>query len=164
MQPTPAPSLAPNSPKAQIDVVEDTYPMPPFNTGTAPFSVLASLFDRLQTERKPERRRKLLNAWFNVCLSSCLLALPEACPSIGEKKRGTICIPSYVSFCRRQVEKYKGRLLLNKQNTERPRTCCVWAKGEEPCQDVHQTYPIGNERPRCSSIAELEETNRARCV
>ncbi|KIK82388.1 hypothetical protein PAXRUDRAFT_35579 [Paxillus rubicundulus Ve08.2h10] len=64
MQPTPAPSSPPGSPKK--DSEEDTvYPAPPQNRGSAPFSILAGLFDKLSNERKPERRRRLLNAWFN---------------------------------------------------------------------------------------------------
>ncbi|EGN95003.1 hypothetical protein SERLA73DRAFT_170894 [Serpula lacrymans var. lacrymans S7.3] len=67
MQPTPAPSSLPGSPKGDVNSVEEsvTYPAPPQNNGSAPFSVLAGLFERLSTERKPERRRKLLDAWFN---------------------------------------------------------------------------------------------------
>ncbi|KAG1798001.1 uncharacterized protein BJ212DRAFT_1488739 [Suillus subaureus] len=41
------------------------YPPPPQNNGSAPFSVLAGLFEKLSTERKPERRRRLLDVWFN---------------------------------------------------------------------------------------------------
>ncbi|KIJ65132.1 hypothetical protein HYDPIDRAFT_89015 [Hydnomerulius pinastri MD-312] len=63
MQPTPAPSSLPGSPKQNR---EDTvYPAPPQNRGSAPFSVLAGLFDKLSTERKPERRRRMLDVWFN---------------------------------------------------------------------------------------------------
>jgi DNA ligase-4 len=45
------------------------YNAPPQNVASAPFGVLVGLFEKLQTEKKPERRRKLLGAWFNVCLS-----------------------------------------------------------------------------------------------
>ncbi|KAH0836355.1 DNA ligase 4 [Lanmaoa asiatica] len=63
MQPTPAPS---SPPRSLEPVAEETvYPAPPQNRGSAPFSVLAGLFTKLSTERKPERRRRLLNAWFN---------------------------------------------------------------------------------------------------
>jgi len=70
MQPTPAPSSAPNSPRHQVEPEDDsaTYPTPPLNVGSAPFQVLVGLFDKLQNERKQERRRKLINAWFNVCV------------------------------------------------------------------------------------------------
>ena len=75
MQPTPAPSspgrdsppLRQSSPGATV--VEDhpvEYPDPPQNNGSAPFHVLSALFDRLQNERKPDKRRKLLGSWFNV--------------------------------------------------------------------------------------------------
>ncbi|KAL4066025.1 ATP dependent DNA ligase domain-containing protein [Scleroderma citrinum] len=57
MQPTPAPSLPP------ADGTE--YPAPPQNRGSAPFSVLAGLFEKLSTERKPDRRRRMLTVWFN---------------------------------------------------------------------------------------------------
>ncbi|KAJ8521547.1 hypothetical protein ONZ45_g1752 [Pleurotus djamor] len=74
MQPTPAPSSAPGSPRNRTN--EDAlntntsddamnYPTPPQNVGTAPFHVLSGLFDRLSGERKPDKRRKLLDAWFN---------------------------------------------------------------------------------------------------
>jgi DNA ligase 4 len=42
------------------------YNAPPQNIGSAPFSVLAGLFEKLQSEKKPDKRRKLLAAWFNV--------------------------------------------------------------------------------------------------
>lgn len=41
------------------------YPAPPQNNGSAPFYVLSALFDRLQNERKPDKRRRLLATWFN---------------------------------------------------------------------------------------------------
>ncbi|RPD64440.1 DNA ligase 4 [Lentinus tigrinus ALCF2SS1-7] len=66
MQPTPAPSSPPASPPAVA--AEDhpvSYPEPPQNRGSAPFHVLAALFDRLQNERKPDKRRKLLASWFS---------------------------------------------------------------------------------------------------
>jgi hypothetical protein len=31
--------------------------------------VLVGLFEKLQNERKSDGRRRLLDAWFNVCLS-----------------------------------------------------------------------------------------------
>ena len=60
----------PSSPKLGAVAAENhdiVYPPPPNNRGSAPFHVLATLFDKLQTERKPEKRRKLLDSWFNVC-------------------------------------------------------------------------------------------------
>ena len=62
--PTPAPSSAPGSPLLKDHQAD--YPAPPKNKGSAPFHVLVALFERLQTERKPEKRRKLLASWFNV--------------------------------------------------------------------------------------------------
>ena len=68
MQPTPAPSSPPASPKEVAAEETVVYPAPPLNHGSAPFHVLVGLFDKLQVERKPERRKKMLNAWFNVCI------------------------------------------------------------------------------------------------
>ncbi|KAH9839814.1 DNA ligase 4 [Rhodofomes roseus] len=68
MLPTPAPSSPPSSPKLEAVTAEDhelVYPAPPKCRGSAPFHVLAALFDKLQNERKPEKRRKLLDSWFN---------------------------------------------------------------------------------------------------
>lgn len=65
MQPTPAPTSPPGSPRPNHDEETIVYPPPPKNNGSAPFSVLAELFEKLSTERKPERRRRLLDVWFN---------------------------------------------------------------------------------------------------
>lgn len=71
MQPTPAPSppptltqLLPPAVAAEDHPIE--YPTPPQNKGSAPFRVLVALFEKLQSERKPDKRRKLIQAWFNV--------------------------------------------------------------------------------------------------
>ena len=68
MQPTPAPSV-PNSPSRKVEPVLEnpTYPHPPENIGSAPFGVLVGLFHKLQNERKQDRRRKWIDAWFTVC-------------------------------------------------------------------------------------------------
>ncbi|KAH9962641.1 ATP-dependent DNA ligase [Russula dissimulans] len=76
MLPTPAPTTPGTSPRVQrsqlpdpaipeLNLADNAYPDAPQNHGTAPFSVLAGLFEKLQNERKPEKRRKFLNAWFN---------------------------------------------------------------------------------------------------
>ncbi|KAG6866563.1 DNA ligase (ATP) [Blastosporella zonata] len=67
MQPTPAPSSAPNSPKSQPIQAEgeEELKAPPQNTGSAPFGILAGLFEKLSNERKHDRRKKLIDAWFN---------------------------------------------------------------------------------------------------
>jgi len=63
---------APSSPGAASTHLQEehshlaSYPDPPHNGGSAPFFVLSALFDKLQNERKPEKRRKLLDTWFNV--------------------------------------------------------------------------------------------------
>ncbi|OSD05522.1 DNA ligase 4 [Trametes coccinea BRFM310] len=68
-QPTPAPSTPPHSQSLPPAVAAEdhpvVYPAPPQNKGSAPFHVLVALFEKLQTERKPEKRRKLLSSWFN---------------------------------------------------------------------------------------------------
>lgn len=75
MQPTPAPSSAPNSPGPQQQHEDDpsTHPTPPQNMGSAPFSILVGLFEKLQVERKHDRRKKMIDAWFNVCFVSASL-------------------------------------------------------------------------------------------
>lgn len=65
MQPTPAPTSSSGSPGPIHDEETTAYPPPPQNNGSAPFSVLAGLFEKLSTERKSERRRRLLDVWFN---------------------------------------------------------------------------------------------------
>ncbi|KAI0352380.1 DNA ligase 4 [Trametes cingulata] len=69
MLPTPAPSSPPSSqllpPAVAAEGHPIEYPPPPRNKGSAPFHVLVALFDRLQSERKPEKRRKLIASWFN---------------------------------------------------------------------------------------------------
>ncbi|KAF8202540.1 DNA ligase IV [Pholiota molesta] len=57
MQRTPAPTSPPN-PASQ------SYPAPPQNVSSAPFGILVRLFEKLQVERKQDRRRKLIDAWF----------------------------------------------------------------------------------------------------
>ncbi len=68
MLPTPAPSSLPNSPRNQTEHLLEipTYSHPPQNVGSAPFGILVGLFERLQLERKHDRRRKLIDAWFTV--------------------------------------------------------------------------------------------------
>jgi DNA ligase-4 len=83
MLPTPAPTTAGNSPRLQksqlpeaevpdFNLSDNAYPEAPHNHGTAPFSVLSGLFEKLQNERKPDKKRKFLSAWFDV---RCLVIL-----------------------------------------------------------------------------------------
>jgi DNA ligase-4 len=90
MLPTPAPTTPGNSPPPQrsrvpeikvpdLSLSDNTYPEAPQNRGTAPFSVLSGLFDKLQNERKPEKRKKFLSAWFDVRrLVICLIRRASA--------------------------------------------------------------------------------------
>ena len=58
--------------------VDVNFPPPPQNKESAPFAVLSSLFDKLQGERKPDKRHRLLNSWFNVfplAVFCCVLEL-----------------------------------------------------------------------------------------
>ncbi|KAJ3889259.1 DNA ligase 4 [Lentinula edodes] len=63
MQPTPAPTIPPRSPPPD----ESPFPPAPQNSRgpSPPFGALVGLFERLQNERKQDKRKKLLNAWFN---------------------------------------------------------------------------------------------------
>ncbi len=97
MMDTPAPSSPPPVEPELPDVeAPATYPAPPQNVGSPPFSILVALFEKLQTERRQERRKRLIDSWFNV---RGLLLLPDnwlmVC-SIGEKRRDIIYILSYV--------------------------------------------------------------------
>jgi hypothetical protein len=53
--------------RQDVGIQETVYPAPPQNKGSVPFHVLSLLFDRLSTERKHDKRRKLLEGWFHVC-------------------------------------------------------------------------------------------------
>lgn len=95
MLPTPAPTspgtTSANLPEERSQPQVVSYPDPPRNVGSAPFFVLSALFDKLQNERKPEKRRKLLDTWFNVCVSeSSLDNRPNMPVSTGEKRKAII--------------------------------------------------------------------------
>ncbi|EPQ56491.1 DNA ligase 4 [Gloeophyllum trabeum ATCC 11539] len=66
-QPTPAPSSPPLSPAPDTteSKAEEKEKPPVENVGSTPFSVLTALFEKLQNERKPEKRRKMLDSWFD---------------------------------------------------------------------------------------------------
>lgn len=61
-------------PETQVDLPpvldESNYPTPPMNKKSVPFGVLVSLYEKLQNEKKPEKRRKTLMSWFNVCATA----------------------------------------------------------------------------------------------
>jgi DNA ligase-4 len=88
MLPTPAPTTPRNSPPVSTSQLPqsqnpDDYPEAPQNRGTAPFSVLSGLFDKLQNERKPDKRKKFMSAWFDVRL---MLSFGRSCPLSGETR------------------------------------------------------------------------------
>ena len=80
-QETPAPTEGGSPPRVQPEqddtadttAPEEDYPVPPKNVDSTPFYVLSTLFDRLQNERKPEKRKKMLDGWFNVCIKLLVL-------------------------------------------------------------------------------------------
>lgn len=117
MLPTPAPTTPGSSPQLQKSQLPETevpayklpdnaYPEAPQNHNTAPFSVLSGLFDKLQNERKPEKRRRYLSAWFDVRLHIILqkeLPLRWGMSSTGVRRLATISTPSYGSFCHKKI-------------------------------------------------------------
>lgn len=135
---------------------------PPENKETAPFSVLSSLFDRLQGERKPEKRHRLLNSWFNVCLRSGPCYVLELIDLVALAKRKRLqSIPrptAHLAICESVVHPYVFHSL--KSPSERQRALRVRSQGEEPSQSLHQTYPTGIEGPRCHPLASVETTYR----
>ncbi|THU99099.1 ATP-dependent DNA ligase [Dendrothele bispora CBS 962.96] len=60
MESTPGPSSMPD-----VKPEDDTYPQPPQNVDSAPFRVLVGLFEKLQNERKQDKRMRHLHTWFN---------------------------------------------------------------------------------------------------
>ncbi|EED85575.1 predicted protein [Postia placenta Mad-698-R] len=81
MLPTPAPTSPPSSPRPEVTAAAEdhpiVYPPPPPTRGSAPFQVLAALFDKLQGERRPEKRRRLLDSWFNKDRERAVYGLKE---------------------------------------------------------------------------------------
>ncbi|KAE9399995.1 DNA ligase 4 [Gymnopus androsaceus JB14] len=68
MQPTPAPTSPPGSPPPEDSEAVDTdYPATPQHSKgpSPPFGALVGLFERLQNERRQDKRKKLINSWFN---------------------------------------------------------------------------------------------------
>ncbi|KLO08051.1 DNA ligase 4 [Schizopora paradoxa] len=52
------------SQQSQAEIVNNSYPEPPVNSKSVPFQLLASLYEYLQNERKPEKRRNQIAKWF----------------------------------------------------------------------------------------------------
>ncbi|KAF7972746.1 hypothetical protein HWV62_17106 [Athelia sp. TMB] len=75
MQATPAPTSPARSPPPQDDA--EVLNPPPQNISSVPFSVLVGLFLKLQSEKKPERRRQYLNSWFNKDRERAVYGLKE---------------------------------------------------------------------------------------
>ncbi|KAJ7583239.1 DNA ligase 4 [Mycena floridula] len=66
MQPTPAPSSAPNSPRPEPESGEDPFPPAPQNTDAKiPFRILSQLFMRLQGERRMATKNMIIRKWFD---------------------------------------------------------------------------------------------------
>lgn len=80
MQATPSPTASPHTSPGkdlQPERVTPVYPAPPLNATSPPFGVLVGLYNKLQSEKKPEKRRKALAGWFNVCRFSHLILLSQ---------------------------------------------------------------------------------------
>lgn len=158
MQPTPAPPSPPGSPEPVGE--ETVYPAPPQNRGSAPFSVLAGLFTKLSTERKPDRRRRLLNAWFSVCFISQLSCIKFDSRGIALEGASRLRpLPRSPPHPSSGMFPEYLRIEMNlKVCAERSRACSVWPEGEKSRQGLYQTHSTRDEGPRCSSTPELEET------
>ncbi|KAG9307900.1 hypothetical protein JVU11DRAFT_12944 [Chiua virens] len=154
MQPTPAPSSRPGSFEPISE--DNIYPAPPQNKGSAPFSVLAGLFAKLSTERKPGRRRHLLDVWFNVSCSLCLY--PTDIQVDGFTRDVALEGHDLYPVIPGMFLKYISTRGVVQGYTERLWVCRVRFEGEEPRQGLHQAYPAQDERCRRDSTSELEMT------
>jgi hypothetical protein len=148
--------------RAALIETDSNLPPPPENRETAPFSVLSSLFDRLQGERKPEKRYRLLNSWFNVytqIVSCCLLGLIDfVALAKGERLQSIPSPEAYLAGC--ESVTYPCAPHSSRSLSERQRALFVWFKREEPGQSLHQTHPAWIERPRRSAPPSMETTCR----
>lgn len=71
MQPTPAPTSPPGSPSLEDSKIPGVnYTAAPQNSKgpSPPFGALVGLFERLQSERRQDKRKKLISSWFNASL------------------------------------------------------------------------------------------------
>ena len=141
---------------------DSNFPPPPENKETTPFSVLSSLFDRLQGERKPEKRYRLLNSWFNVylqVLSYYVLKLIYLTALAKRERLRSISSPeAHPAVCESVAHpcvSHPSRFL-----SERQRAFRVWSQREEPGQSVHKTHPTWIKGPRRSSPPPMETTCR----
>ena len=67
-QPLPTPSSQSPYPDDRPSQAELDHPKPsPRNNGSAPFHILAVLFDKLSDERRQDKRRNMIAVWFDVC-------------------------------------------------------------------------------------------------
>lgn len=88
------------SQQSQAEIVNSSYPEPPVNSKSVPFQLLASLYEYLQNERKPEKRRNQIAKWFAVCcglpLRVCFNYMTGLHSRDGEAKLEMTCTPSFV--------------------------------------------------------------------
>lgn len=162
MQATPAPSSPPRSPPPSNTTTKKGLPDPPPNTGTAPFSILTGLFEKLQNERKRDKKEKLINAWFTVRLNLYFQGDTDTAPAL-ERTEGhgpLSSTPPHLAF------RMTAALLFDcgtESDTERSRTCCLWFERAKPGQNLHQTHPSQSKGPRCHAASPLEEAHGQRC-
>ena len=154
--------LYPKPARATTAETGDNFPPPPENKETAPFSVLSSLFDRLQGERKPEKRYRLLNSWFNVKLYVPFFYVLNLINFVALAKRERIqsipCPEAYLTRCELVSHPCISRSL--RPPSERQRALRVRSQREEPGQSVHQAHSTWIEGSRGSSPPSMETTRR----
>ena len=160
MQATPAPTEAPGSPQpSQVTASQQPFPEQPYNTDTLPFHILTAFFEKLQGERKQEKRRKLLNHWFNVCISSKWCSLHSSCAIEMERRQWTGLVScTETDSSARKIWFMKAIYQLT-SGLARPGTQCVWSEREGTRQVVHQGDTPEQERPRRYAALVLEEAD-----
>jgi DNA ligase 4 len=138
------------------------FPPPPENKESAPFSVLSSLFDRLQGERKPEKRYRLLNSWFNVYLqvASCYALELTYLAALAKRERLQSIPGPEAYLAGRKSVAYPCVLHSSISCSERQRALCIRSQREEPGKSVHKTHSTWIEGPRRSPPPSVETTCR----